>query len=462
MYLTKLSLVNVKMIRALECSFADGDAPRPFTLFVGENGMCKTTILRAIALAAVGQTGANQLAAASAFPDRRSQSECHITATFLPSRLGGVTPEQSYTWPGMSDPAPIVSHLQTGGDWKVFVGSSEYPFHWGPLPPGTSAPTPPSQPIESIRGRDLPRWFVAGYGTSRTLPLSDDVRSDRESSSLRSIARLRSLFGNDTLIATGFADVLARLSGDELSRAFAKTLRDVLIGDVEQDLPGIFPHGDDVISVTGVELRGRGGVRSSRDLVDLERFELGSGPTSLKVPASWLSQGFQATIAWVADLIGQVFYDVGAPVAPRDIEGLVLIDEIDLHLHPRWQAMLVPALKKTFPKVQFVATTHSPMVLPGLRREEVLVLGLDDKGDVTVREAPVSPALKSGSEIYEHFFGIRELYPSELGSALQDYSFIANNPDRDDAEETQMQMLRKKLRDNDVDPGWEPAPRTAR
>ncbi len=104
------------------------------------------------------------------------------------------------------------------------------------------------------------------------------------------------------------------------------------------------------------------------------------------------------------------------------------------------------------------------MVLPGLRREEVLVLvlGLDEAGNVTVREAPVSPALKTGSEIYEHFFGIRELYPSELGSALQGYSFLANNPDRDDAEESRMLLLRKKLRDNDVDPGWEPEPRTAR
>lgn len=459
MYLTKLSLKNVKMIRELECSFADGDAPRPFTLFVGENGMCKTTLLRAIALAAVGQTGANQLTSAGSFPDRRSLSECRITATFLPTHGGGASPELAYTGPGEHAPRPVESHLWTGLSWKVFVGSSGY---LPPAPSGVPNSVPSLQPIEMIRGRDLPRWFVAGYGTSRALPLSDDVRSDREGSSLRSIARLRSLFGNDALIATGFADVLARLSGDELSRAFARTLRDVLIGDAAQDLPGIFPHGDDVISVTGVELRGRGGVRSSRDLVDMERFELGSGPTSFKVPASWLSQGFQATIAWVADMIGQVFLDVGAPVAPRDIEGLVLIDEIDLHLHPRWQAMLVPALKKTFPRVQFVATTHSPMVLPGLRREEVLVLGLDEAGNVTVREAPVTPALKTGSEIYEHFFGIRELYPSELGSALQDYSFLANNPDRDDAEESRMLMLRKKLRDNDVDPGWEPEPRTAR
>ena len=53
----------------------------------------------------------------------------------------------------------------------------------------------------------------------------------------------------------------------------------------------------------------------------------------------------------------------GRAVLPRNMEGLVLIDELDLHLHPRWQAEFVRALKATFPRLQFVVTTHSPLVL---------------------------------------------------------------------------------------------------
>ena len=54
--------------------------------------------------------------------------------------------------------------------------------------------------------------------------------------------------------------------------------------------------------------------------------------------------------------------------------GLVLIDEIDLHLHPKWQRQIVPALKKVFPKIQFFATTHSPQVIGECRPEEIVVV----------------------------------------------------------------------------------------
>ena len=54
--------------------------------------------------------------------------------------------------------------------------------------------------------------------------------------------------------------------------------------------------------------------------------------------------------------------------------GLVLIDEIDLHLHPKWQRQIVPALKEIFPKIQFFATTHSPQVIGECKPEEIVLL----------------------------------------------------------------------------------------
>ena len=55
-------------------------------------------------------------------------------------------------------------------------------------------------------------------------------------------------------------------------------------------------------------------------------------------------------------------------------EGIVLIDEIDLHLHPQWQRKLLPALTHTFPNIQFIVTTHSPQVLSHLPKESVFLL----------------------------------------------------------------------------------------
>jgi predicted ATP-binding protein involved in virulence len=55
-------------------------------------------------------------------------------------------------------------------------------------------------------------------------------------------------------------------------------------------------------------------------------------------------------------------------------EGIVLIDEIDLHLHPQWQRRFLPALVHTFPNLQFIVTTHSPQVLSHIARDSVFLL----------------------------------------------------------------------------------------
>ena len=55
-------------------------------------------------------------------------------------------------------------------------------------------------------------------------------------------------------------------------------------------------------------------------------------------------------------------------------EGIILIDEIDLHLHPQWQRRVLPALTKTFPNCQFIVTTHSPQVLSEVPGESVFIL----------------------------------------------------------------------------------------
>jgi predicted ATP-binding protein involved in virulence len=55
-------------------------------------------------------------------------------------------------------------------------------------------------------------------------------------------------------------------------------------------------------------------------------------------------------------------------------EGIVLIDELDLHLHPAWQRNIVHALKDVFPKIQFFATSHSPQIIGELKPEEIIVL----------------------------------------------------------------------------------------
>lgn len=71
--------------------------------------------------------------------------------------------------------------------------------------------------------------------------------------------------------------------------------------------------------------------------------------------------------------------------ACRETPGIVLIDEIDLHLHPRWQRHVVDDLRKIFPNVQFIVTTHSPLIVQSLRQGELIDINDDDPGDYVNR-----------------------------------------------------------------------------
>ena len=94
------------------------------------------------------------------------------------------------------------------------------------------------------------------------------------------------------------------------------------------------------------------------------------------LPFRLLSDGYRNMIGIVADIA----YRMATlnPQLEKDViqqtEGIVLIDEIDLHLHPKWQRIVVERLLNTFPKVQFVATTHSPFIIQSLRSGEQLIM----------------------------------------------------------------------------------------
>lgn len=99
------------------------------------------------------------------------------------------------------------------------------------------------------------------------------------------------------------------------------------------------------------------------------------------LPIRFLSSGFRTLLGMVLDiayrmavlnpnLLGEIV--VSTP-------GIVLIDEIDLHLHPNWQWRVVKALKTTFPRVQFIATTHSPLIISSCEDETVIRLDPDDQ-----------------------------------------------------------------------------------
>ncbi len=87
---------------------------------------------------------------------------------------------------------------------------------------------------------------------------------------------------------------------------------------------------------------------------------------------SQLSEGEKTVIMLVCDIARRL--TIVNLQNPLEGEGIVLIDEIDLHLHPQWQREVIPALLATFPNLQFIVTTHSPQVLSKVHKESIFIL----------------------------------------------------------------------------------------
>jgi predicted ATP-binding protein involved in virulence len=87
-----------------------------------------------------------------------------------------------------------------------------------------------------------------------------------------------------------------------------------------------------------------------------------------------LSDGEKSLIALVSDLAKNLATTYPNMENPLEGDGIVLIDEIELHMHPTWQRMIIPRLTKTFPNCQFIITTHSPQVLSHVQPESIYLL----------------------------------------------------------------------------------------
>jgi predicted ATPase len=111
-----------------------------------------------------------------------------------------------------------------------------------------------------------------------------------------------------------------------------------------------------------------------------------SGPWGNYAPLGSLGDGYKSTLAWILDFLGWVMYN-DLKMLKTGIKGIVLIDEIEQHLHPMWQRKIYSLLTQQFPNVQFITTTHSPLCVIGttdLTDEQVSLIHISRNEDATV------------------------------------------------------------------------------
>lgn len=96
-----------------------------------------------------------------------------------------------------------------------------------------------------------------------------------------------------------------------------------------------------------------------------------------------MSDGYKIVTAMVADIASRMAEANPSMQDPLQSGGIVLIDEIDLHLHPKWQRTIIDKLTETFPNIQFIVSTHSPILLSGaLEKAQIMILNAESVTDV--------------------------------------------------------------------------------
>jgi len=88
------------------------------------------------------------------------------------------------------------------------------------------------------------------------------------------------------------------------------------------------------------------------------------------IPIQRLSQGITALLTWVGTLLERLYEVYEKSQRPESEKALVLLDEIDAHLHPGWQQQVIPLLREAFPNLQMLTTTHSPLIVSNLQPGE--------------------------------------------------------------------------------------------
>lgn len=161
-----------------------------------------------------------------------------------------------------------------------------------------------------------------------------------------------------------------------------------------------------------------------------------------------LSAGYQSTIALVADILAGAPPDV--QLDPRDLAGIVLVDEIDAHLHPRWRRRILRDLRETFPSIQFVVSTHEPLCLQGVRREDRLVLLRATEPRVRVFDRPDDPSpvgMRADQLLTSRYFGLETTLDQDLDDLFREYYRLLGKAeaDRSAAEAQLLDGLKRDL-----------------
>jgi hypothetical protein len=163
------------------------------------------------------------------------------------------------------------------------------------------------------------------------------------------------------------------------------------------------------------------------------------------VPLYGLSLGYQSLVAWMVDLAASMFDRYEKHADPLAEPAIVLVDEIDLHLHPRWQRDLMSLLTKRFPNAQFIATAHSPLVVQAA--DEANVVLLKREGDhVVIQNNPADVRNWRIDQILtSDLYGLPTARPPRLDKLIAERRAILTKAKVSTADRKRLRQLERRI-----------------
>ena len=164
----------------------------------------------------------------------------------------------------------------------------------------------------------------------------------------------------------------------------------------------------------------------------------------LLVPLDRMSEGYKSLLALTVDIIRELM-DFWSNL--EDARAVVLIDEVETHLHPRWKMRVMAALRRALPNVTFIVTTHDPLCLRGLDDGEVSVLVRDENQVVEfMRDLPSIKGLRAEQLLTSDYFGLSSTADPEAEATLVRYAGMLTVPEQRRSEEQQAELSEMEAR----------------
>jgi predicted ATP-binding protein involved in virulence len=413
MYIDSIALKNFRTFRSAEVSFLHPD--QDFTklemrrvpklsnvnLLLGANGSGKTALLKAIALACLGPAVSNS----GIYPYRLVRRE--------PTKRSGASQkgngeyailDASFT-PHPQDRVPAGIRkveskitIERKGDLEQMQWSHADEKTWHPIFLSESA-----------------AFFFVGYGASRTVERRERSNpASRQSSAFVRAQRVKSLFEEDyplVPLESWLPEWLSRNKGryTQVTHLINRT-----VGSNHYHFTGEMDQGEYLYAYK-----------------------------RLQVPFRALSDGYRAYLGWLGDLLFHVCTTCPSGTKLVENRGIVLIDEIDLHIHPKWQMTVLPRLARELPNIQFIVTSHSPLIVGSLEWMNIVVMCPGRNQASSPRRIPFAVhGLDADQVLLTRFFGLQSTRVEGKGRRLKALSLEAREGDPRAAAELLKEMSR--------------------